>query len=215
MRLLCISDLHGRYGNIEEIRGELRRAEVVIIAGDITNFGGKDEARNILREFMASNPVVLAIHGNCDNKEVNEALKEFKISLHGRGLVYEDIGFFGVGGSNSTPFSTPQEFPEESLVETARKGYSSLVEVDKKVFVTHTPASGILDRTGSGHNTGSKGLREFIRQSDIDLVVSGHIHEARGTEVWQGKTFVNPGPFHMGYARVDFNRVARVEMVTL
>lgn len=215
MRILLIADLHGRYKKVSKIKEEIERADVVVIAGDITNFGGKDEARNILREFMEHNPVVLAVQGNCDTREVNEALKEFKIWLHGRSIVYNGVGFFGVGGSNSTPFSTPQEYPEEKLVEVAERGYNSLFEEERRIFITHPPVYGILDKTSSGHRTGSKALRDFVRQNDIEFVVSAHIHEAKGIEEWQGKVFVNPGPFHMGYAIVELDREVKPKLVSL
>jgi len=44
MRLLCISDIHGRYTNIKKIESELGEADIVILVGDITNFGDRGQS---------------------------------------------------------------------------------------------------------------------------------------------------------------------------
>ncbi len=215
MRLICVSDIHSRYSNIEKIKSELKKADVLIIAGDITNFGDKDEAREILREFMKYSSRVLAVQGNCDSPSVNDALKELKVWLHGRNVIINNIGFFGLGGSNITPFGTPQEYSEEKLLKTAEKGYKSLGNIERKIFITHTPPFGILDRTGSGLRAGSRALRNFIRDAELELVICGHIHEAKGIEKWQGKLIVNPGPLHMGYAVIELENKVKAELVSL
>ena len=81
--------------------------------------------------------------------------------------------------------------PISRIVE---KAYNSLGNIEKKIFISHTPPYGILDRTGSGIRAGSKALRNFIRDADMELVICGHVHEAKGIEKWQGKLIVNPGP---------------------
>ncbi len=215
MRLLCISDIHGRYTNIKKIESELREADIVILVGDITNFGDRDEAMKIIREVMKYNPKILAVHGNCDLLSVNDALKELKVWLHGRSVVINGTGFFGLGGSNITPFATPQEYSEEKLSRIVEKAYNSLGNIEKKIFISHTPPYGILDRTGSGIRAGSKVIRNFIRDADMELVICGHVHEAKGIEKWQGKLIVNPGPMHMGYAIVEVNDGLEAELISL
>ncbi|GCC10551.1 phosphodiesterase [archaeon] len=211
MRLLCISDIHGRYKNIKKIESELREADIVILAGDITNFGDRGKTMKIIREFMKYNSKILAVHGNCDLSSVNDALKELKVWLHGRSAVINGTGFFGLGGSNITPFATPQEYSEEKLSGIVEKAYNSLGNTEKKILISHTPPYGILDGTGSGTRAGSKALRNFIRDADMELVICGHVHEAKGIEKWQGKLIINPGPIHMGYAVVDINDNDRLE----
>ncbi len=212
MKCICTADLHGRFENIKKLRHEIEDADLVIIAGDITNFGDKDDAKGIIRAFMEYCDRILAIPGNCDKRDVNQALKDLKIYLHGKGIEINGVGFFGVGGSNITPFSTPQEYSDDELFGIASRGYGTLKSVHRRIMITHAPAYGILDRTSSGMHVGSKRLRDFIRENRVDLVISAHIHEARGMEHWQGTLFINPGPLHMGYAVVEIEEEIKAEL---
>ncbi len=206
MRILVISDIHGRLAKLDRIEGELPKADVVVLAGDITNFGGRDEAREILKPLMNLSKHLFAVPGNCDLREVNELLKELKVSLHGRGNVVDRVAFFGAGGSNPTPFATPQEYTEEQLKELLASGYSAIKEHSIKVLVAHPPPFGTkLDLTSSGVHAGSRAVKEFIKENKPTLTLCGHIHEARGIAKVATTTVVNPGAFHMGYAVVELD----------
>jgi hypothetical protein len=206
MKILVISDIHGRLAKLDRIKTELAKADVVVVAGDITNFGGRDEAREILKPMLSLAKRLFAVPGNCDLPEVNELLKELRVSLHGRSSVVEEIGFFGVGGSNPTPFATPQEYTEEHLRELLESGYSAIKERSTKVLVTHSPPFGTkLDLTSSGMHAGSRAVKAFIKEKKPTLALCGHIHEARGVARVATTTVVNPGAFHMGYALVELD----------
>jgi hypothetical protein len=206
MRILVISDIHGRLAKLDRIKTELAKADVVVVAGDITNFGGRDEAREILKPMLSLAKRLFAVPGNCDLPEVNELLKELKVSLHGRSSVVDEIGFFGVGGSNPTPFATPQEYDEEHLKELLESGYSTIKEHSTKVLVAHSPPFGTkLDLTSSGMHAGSRAVKALIKEKKPTLALCGHIHEARGVARVATTTVVNPGAFHMGYALVELD----------
>jgi len=204
MRLVVVSDIHGRLTKLELLEEELAAADAVVIAGDITNFGGREEAREILKPLLELNRNLIAVPGNCDLVEVNELLKELKLSLHGRGKIIGEAAFYGAGGSSPTPFATPQEYPEEKLTELIETGYSSVAEQPIQVLVTHSPPFGTrLDITSSGVHAGSRAVKEFIKSRKPVLAVCGHIHEARGVAKVAETTALNPGPLHMGYAVVE------------
>jgi Icc-related predicted phosphoesterase len=48
MKIIDIVDIHGNIKPIDSIGDVLASADLVIIAGDLTNFGGVDEARIVL-----------------------------------------------------------------------------------------------------------------------------------------------------------------------
>lgn len=213
VRLVCISDLHGKTESIKKLKP--LKADAIVLTGDITHFGGKEKAKAALQELFKIKKKVFAVPGNCDLPEVNEVLAELDIDLHSSGRVFKNVGFFGVGGSGATPFDTPQEYSEEKLEEFLKQGFEKIKTQKFKVLVSHSPPHNTaVDTSGSGAHIGSRKVREFIEKNQIDLVLCGHAHEARGLD-WIGKTLViNSGPLHMGCARVDIGDKIDFEFVS-
>ncbi len=213
MQLLCISDLHGKVEVIKKLK-PVAQVDLIVLSGDITNFGGREKAKAALEELFRINRNIFAVPGNCDLPEVNEVLAELDIDLHSNGRVFKDIGFFGMGGSNITPFDTPQEYSEEKLGEFLRQGFEKIRSQKHKVMVSHPPPyNTAVDATGSGAHIGSKKVREFIEKNGIDLVLCGHAHEARGFDRLGRTLVINPGPLHMGCAMVSISNKINFEFV--
>jgi hypothetical protein len=216
MELICLSDLHGRIDILERMRKAAGDADVLIVAGDITNFGKRGAAEEIVEKLLKINDTLLAVPGNCDTPEVNDVLEEYGVSIHGKGALINGVAFFGLGGSGVTPFSTPQEYREEKLEELLRMGYERVKMHAPKVLVSHSPPLGTkADLTGSGIHAGSSAVKSFIEGHRVSLVVCGHIHEARGTDAIGDTWIVNPGPAHMGYARISLGDEVRIELIRL
>lgn len=207
MKLLCVSDLHGEPGRVEG----LDDADILVICGDITHFGGRARAREILEVFKSAK-MLLAVPGNCDNLDVNDALIELDVDLHANGRIIDNIGFFGLGGSNATPFNTPQEYSEDELWDFIMEGYEQVKESSLKVFVTHTPPINTgLDDAGGGRHVGSIKVREFVEKHEPDLVLCGHVHEAKGQDGIGKTLIVNPGMLRNGHALIDLGEDIKVE----
>ncbi|NOZ59487.1 MAG: YfcE family phosphodiesterase [Euryarchaeota archaeon] len=214
MRIAVISDIHGRVEKLELLSGVARKADVLVVAGDITNFGGRDEARKVLKPLLSAAGRLLAVPGNCDTAGVNHMLRELKVTLHGRGVVLGDVGFFGAGGSSATPFSTPQEYPEEELASLLERAHADVEGCRVRVMVSHSPPFGTpLDLTSSGVHAGSRAVKEFIKRHSPTLALCGHIHEARGSARVASTLVVNPGAAHMGYALVEVGESISVRLV--
>ena len=212
MLLVCISDLHGSLRGIERINFS---PDLLIVTGDITNFGREREAENILRQLLKITDKILAVPGNCDYPEVSKVLDELEINLWCKGKIIDKTGFFGVGGSNPTPFNTPLEYSEEELEACLNEGFTKVKEAEIKILVSHPPPYNTkVDRVSSGLHVGSRAVREFIEKAQPSLVLCGHIHEARGIDKIKNTIIVNPGPLHRGYARVEIDRgEIKVEVV--
>ena len=61
MKLLLISDIHGKIENLEKLEGEIKSAAAVLFAGDFTKFNDYDttepcvqKMRELCRTFFAS-----------------------------------------------------------------------------------------------------------------------------------------------------------------
>jgi hypothetical protein len=207
MELICISDLHGRSSEIKQMKEQIKNADLVILAGDITNFGHKEKAKAIVNEILQLNKDLLAVPGNCDLHDVAGLLEELEVSIHGNGCTLKGIGFFGVGGSNSTPFNTPQEYSEGELERFLNEGYEKIKEQEMKVMISHPPPYNTkLDKTKAGLHVGSKKVREFIEKTRPNLVLCGHIHEAKGHDKIANSIIINPGPLHMGFVRINLGK---------
>jgi len=111
VRIVAFGDIHDRTENIGKVAG-LSDADCVIITGDLTNFGGVGKAKKVIETVSRHNPNLYAQSGNMDQRQVESYLDELGINLHSKGLIVQGVGFFGVGGSNYTPFNTPTEYTD-------------------------------------------------------------------------------------------------------
>ena len=205
MRIIAFGDIHMEYAGIENITG-LSKADLVIVTGDFTNFGGKEDASTILDVIRRINPKIYAVLGNMDQASVGDYLDELGINIHGKGIVLGDLGIFGVGGSNSTPFNTPTEFSEEELADIVNKAYQHVTKAPIKVLISHTPPfNTATDRIGSGIHAGSTAIRKFIEEKQPDFCFTGHIHESKGEDRIGRTVILNPGMLKdSGW--IEFNR---------
>jgi len=203
MRILGITDIHGRKNFSADILKIIGEVDLLLIAGDITNFGGADDAAEIIDEFKQLNGKILAVPGNCDTTGVNQKLIDSGVNLHGETKKINDIVFFGIGGCSRTPFNTPQEYSESDM-EKLLEGFQKEKDAAFHIMVTHSPpAKTKVDRTFTGLHVGSNSIRKFIEKYQPDLVLCGHIHEAVGVDKIEETIIINPGPFPKHYVLID------------
>jgi uncharacterized protein len=210
MNILAFSDIHMATSEAANIPG-IGEADVVILNGDLTNFGGVIEVRRVLDDILALNPKVLAQFGNLDRLEINEYLENLGINLHGQArLVGGEVCLVGIGGSNVTPFSTPSEFSEEEIFTITSRAlaqgreYIALAEplYNRRIpliLVSHVPPYNTrIDRIHSGKHVGSTALRSLIESYRPDLCITGHIHEGKGTDAIGTTPLYNTGMLKRG-----------------
>jgi hypothetical protein len=216
MNIIGITDLHGRVDCIERVGTALSGADLVLLSGDITHFGGEREARNVVEAVRGYNENVYAVPGNCDYPGVLEYLEGEGISLHRRALTFEDLVIAGVGGSLPCPGRTPGEFGDD-VFEEFLAGLRKEIPAGKPlVFVSHQPASGtVCDLAGGRSHVGSRSIRSFIEDTGPIVCFSGHIHEAVGVDSIGVSRVVNPGPLKAeSFAlAVVTDRLERLEIV--
>jgi Icc-related predicted phosphoesterase len=196
MKILAISDPHGDYSKIRKIIEKVGDFDLAVIVGDLTNFGPDEKVNELMELFERP---VFAIPGNCDQKSILKALDVSKaVNLHEKTEQIGNIRFIGLGGSNPTPFNTPFELSEEEI-ENALEGMVCSAENTGDcgiiVLLTHAPPHGVRDELPFGH-VGSKAIQKFLDR--VDLIVCGHIHEAKGTETVGKTVVVNPGEASKG-----------------
>jgi Icc-related predicted phosphoesterase len=194
MRSIVVSDIHAKTLTAElvNLAAEKHKADNILVLGDVTNFGPMSVAVDYISSLKRT---VYAIPGNCDPRNFPQAISKVAKDLHGRTVTVDGIKIAGLGGSNPTIFDTPFEISEEEI-------FSSLDAIcdDVTILMVHAPAFGHLDMIPSGMMVGSESIRAIVDKYRPLVVLSGHIHEARGTKEHDGTLFLNPGAAKEGFA---------------
>lgn len=204
MKLFAISDIHGATKPIEAAAPLISAADWIVISGDITHTKSRAEAADVIACLEQYSIRILAVHGNWDRIEVKDFLEEKGYSLHGKGRILDEIGFFGMGGSSPTPVKTATVYTEEEIALTLRTGYEKVREASQVVLISHVPPRRVRDRSFIGLRGGSHSVKAFLEENPISLCLCGHIHEAAGIERFQNTLVANTGSFKKGrYVSVE------------
>jgi Icc-related predicted phosphoesterase len=212
MNALLITDLHGQFGKLDSF---LRlEPDLVIISGDLTNFG---PVAPVLSALAQIDVPCFAVPGNCDPRDIIDVLEESNaVSLHGTSIVVGKISFLGIGGSNPTPSSCPFEMKEEEIDTILTDLLQRRERAIHNVLVAHAPPEGTVDVVNGAH-VGSTALRKHLKE--FDLVCCGHVHNDRRVCDIEGVKVVNPGPAKDGNcAMIQFGdepRDIEVELITV
>jgi len=199
MVILGLSDIHGDITGLSGLAEKVGQVDLVLVSGDLTNFGGRAEAARVIGEIRRYFPDVLAVAGNCDEKVVEDYLRKEGLSLHGQTRFIQGIGFMGIGFSLPCPVYTPGELTEGQLQALLASAYQSLPEKTPFLLLAHQPPFGTrLDLVRSGRHVGSQAVRTFIEEKKPVVCLCGHIHEASGKDELGPTLLINPGPLRHG-----------------
>jgi Icc-related predicted phosphoesterase len=200
MKVLVFTDIHGNTEQFQFITSEIESAELIILAGDITNFGRQRELHQILRILMPYRIKIIAVHGNCDYPEVLQELQANRISMHGAVSTIDGIQFLGLGGSVPCPGHTPSEYSEDNLESILENAQIHLDQDSDFILVSHQPPlDTVTDTIYSGQHVGSRAVRTFIEKYQPVACFTGHIHEGIGIDRLGRTQIINPGPLRSGY----------------
>ena len=205
MRVAAIGDLHVQESDVapyRELFTEIdNHADVLLLCGDLTNFGKTSEAEILAEDIKSCTIPVLGVLGNhdyeCGQPETVCAI------LHEAGMIVLDeqahaidgVGFAGVKGflggfgrGELAPFGEPivKAFVDEAMKE-ARKLENAL-RTERSIAVLHySPITGTLEGEPAEifQYLGAQRLAEPIdRFEHVKAVVHGHAHH--GT--YEGRT---------------------------
>jgi len=205
MIIVSLSDIHGNLKKIDKMSQDLTHADLVLITGDLTNFGGKDIASRVLNSVRFYNKNVLAVSGNCDYSDVDLYLDKEGINIHGKNKVFNGYNIIGIGGSLYCPVRTPNVFTEDDFKDLLDRALKTINPDLPIILVSHQPPFNTLcDLAHFKRHVGSKAVRDFISENQPKICFTGHIHEAKGIDSIGGTKVVNPGPASGGsYAYVE------------
>jgi len=221
LRVAAIGDLHVREDSsapYRELFAEISNsADVLVLCGDLTNFGKTSEAEILADDIKSCSIPVLGVLGNHDYEsgqpeKVCEILRSAGMKvLDDQAVEIEGVGFAGVKGfmggygrGELAPFGEPiaKAFVDEAMNE-ARKLENQLrtLRTDRSVAVLHySPIVGTIEGEPPAifQYMGSQRLCEPIDRFDhVKAVVHGQAHHGtyegrtpRGTPVYNVAQFV-------------------------
>lgn len=199
MRIAATADLHFAPASHSAVLDQLGKArdeaDVLILAGDLTNYGQPSEMEPLLNAFVRLRLPIVAVLGNHDyesgkEQELMQMMTAAGIKvLDGTGYERDGVGFAGtkgfVGGFGRgalTAFGEPEikTFVKASIDESLKleRGLAQL-RVPKRVVVLHySPVAATVQ--GEAPEIfpflGTSRLAEVIDRHGADLVVHGHAH---------------------------------------
>lgn len=183
--IYATADLHGYQDRLDRVADNVAALKpgVLVIAGDITGFGG---AAAYLRRLNDLPVPVLTVRGNMDTQGVEELIGQCPniLSLHQREVTVDGVRFVGMGGTLPVPFSSRICLREKQMIDAT----DPLIEADS-VLVAHPPPYGTLDEGIGNLHAGSRGVRRLILEKQPRMLICGHIHEKPGS-AYMGKTLV-------------------------
>ncbi len=199
MRIAATADLHfsaQRHAALQEQLNQVRNeADVLVIAGDLTNFGQPAEMEPLLNALVRLRVPTIAVLGNHDYEsgQASELMRMMNAEgikvLDGSAYERDGVGFAGtkgfVGGFGRgvlTAFGEPEikEFVRHSIDEALKlERAMSQLRTEKRVVVLHYAP---IVATVQGESPeifpflGTSRLAEVVDRHGADLVLHGHAH---------------------------------------
>jgi Icc-related predicted phosphoesterase len=199
MNILAVADIHGAQYRLNLVLKNIERysPDLLIICGDITQFGPGELAKNFLDQIQVE---TLAITGNIDTPEVGKGIDESKATkIEMKKVVKKGISFVGTNGMDENQFKIIEE---KKLLEKT------------SVLVSHVPPYGAQDKIFLGMHGGNKELRELVDKYKPRLVLCGHIHEDPGITKIGVTTVVNCSMGKRGEGSlIEINNDISVKMI--
>jgi len=207
MRIAATADLHFTGARHSTLLDQLRQvrdaADVMVLAGDLTNYGKPEEMEPLLNVILRSRIPTIAVLGNHDYEsgrqgELMRLMSEAGIKvLDGTAYERDGVGFAGtkgfVGGFGRgmlTAFGEPEikAFVQTSIDETLKlERAMAQLRTPKRVVVIHySPVAATVQ--GESPEIfpflGTSRLSEVVDRHGANFVLHGHAHNGH----LEGKT---------------------------
>lgn len=188
MKIVCLSDTHSQHRNFEDKLPP--DADMIIHAGDITRNGSIVGVQDFINWF-ASLPYryKIFIAGNHDF-----ALEEDKKWLNfPENIIYLENNLVTIEGIKiwGTPVIKGFGWAFDRT-DIERDDIYYKIPKDCDIIVSHAPPYNIMDKVSMiNRHVGCKFLKKAIDKIQPKYVICGHVHEAAGTIIKHGITYIN------------------------
>jgi Icc-related predicted phosphoesterase len=199
MRVAATADLHINAPLWEGIRPQIERvrdeADLLVLAGDLTNYGKTSEMETLLNLLVRLRLPIVAVLGNHDYESGQEevlvkmmAAEGIKI-LDGTGYELDGVGFAGtkgfIGGFGRGALTAFGEREVKAIVQAAideslklERALSQLRTAKRIVVMHYAPVAGTVigEAPEIYPYLGTSRMAEVVDRHGADLVVHGHAH---------------------------------------
>jgi Icc-related predicted phosphoesterase len=216
VRLAAVGDIHCA----KTSRGVLRPlfeqvdtiADVLVLCGDLTDYGLPDEAHILVSELQATKVPVVAVLGNHDfesgqQDEVKRILCEAGVHLlDGDGVELRGVGFAGTKGfGGGFGQQALQPWGEETIKQYVREAVDETLKLESALARLRTSTRIVvlhyspIQATVEGEPPaifpflGSSRLEEPVNRYSVEAVFHGHAHHGCA----EGKTSANVPVFNV------------------
>lgn len=202
MRIAATADLHftGALHSalLDQLAQVRESADVLAVAGDLTNFGRPDEMEPLLNVIVRSRIPTIMVLGNHDyesgrQEELTKMMATAGIKvLDGTAYERDGVGFAGTKGFPGgfgrgvlTAFGEPEvkQFVQASIDETLKlERAMSQLRARKRVVVLHySPIAATVQGEAAEifPFLGTSRLAEVVDRHGADMVVHGHAHNGQ------------------------------------
>lgn len=202
MRIAATADLHFTPQSYEKLKEQFERvrdeADVLVVAGDLTNYGHPDEMEPLLNVLVRLRLPTVVVLGNHDyESEKQEELCRMLVAggikvLDGSSYERDGVGFAGtkgfLGGFGRAMLTA---FGEREVKDFVRASVDEAMKLEramaqlrakKRVVVVHySPIAATVEGEAPEIFAflGTSRLAEVIDRHGADLVVHGHAHNGR------------------------------------
>jgi len=188
MKALIFTDLHGEHRAQRAVEKKSKKAELIILTGDLTIF--EHNLRKLVLWLHKLGKTTLVLHGNHESEyHLKSECSKYKnlIFLHKSFFEKDGVLFAGYGGGGF------------SLRDREFERFSKKIKVKAKgkklILLLHGPPYGNRTDLICEEHAGNKSYAEFIRKEKPAFVICGHLHENNGVSDKIGKVpVINPGP---------------------
>ncbi|HKR78494.1 MAG TPA: metallophosphoesterase [Nitrospira sp.] len=234
LRVAAIGDLHCPRTSPDQLRQLFQdlgsEADVLLLCGDLTDYGKPDEARVLMDQLGHIKPLpVLAVLGNhefeCGNQdEITRILSDSGVLvLDGTAVEVLGVGFAGIKGfCGGFGARALQPWGEAVLKQFARESVEETVKLESALAKLRTPAKVVLMHYAPIVDTvrgepaeifaflGSSRLEEPINRYEVTALFHGHAHNGSPEGRTMGGTPVYNVALPLLYKQFPGRRALRV-----
>lgn len=192
MKIIATSDIHSNVNKLKSIR--YKKADLLIVAGDLTNCGFKYELIKVLDMINSFSHIKhkIIVLGNHDasNTHNPNGLNEYDmyewcvnmypdiIFLNNETVIIDNIKIYG------TPWNSGYKglWSYEYNLENRRELTCPKDDVD--IVITHEPPSSYkFSYINTCGDLGNPDLSNYLYENKCKLLISGHLHENKNKNV--------------------------------
>lgn len=153
MKALLIADLHGDQKFLNKLQSIIEKYDLVLCAGDLTNFGNPPDYYNQLSDVVGPK-TFFWVSGNNDVGQSYQYLKSNLVNIDGQIVKYQGYKFAGLGGSapnyEGQSYGLPAVLPCPKSLHRCRRAAQLMqagptldrdTDLSDTILITHVPPS--------------------------------------------------------------------------